>query len=292
MELGGNQKAKEFFSSQADYSNSMSVQDKYHSHFAELYRDKLTAEAEGRSWTPTLASKKTNNASTRSLNQSERSQSSTSLSGNYTDNKSRNEEYFAKLGNLNDSRSDNLPPSQGGKFTGFGNPQFDYQPKQSNTDIHELINDPRAAIEKGWSLLSYVGKAAVELGRSVNDSYVKPAAAQISDPHFREQVRDNVNSYVSSFTQSRPNQSYSNTGYSNTGFSSSNHTSTADDEMNDQDFFNHNLGSSNTTYSPTTASIPTAKASRPAMASENSSVRARANSSNRKKTQNDDEWGW
>lgn len=76
----------------------------------------------------------------------------------------------------------------------------DYSPQSSNTDIHDLINDPRAAIEKGWSLLSSVGKAAVELGRhvknnAVNGEYVNPAVI--------DQIRDNVNYYVNSLTQPR-----------------------------------------------------------------------------------------
>lgn len=124
-----------------------------------------------------------------------------------------------------------LPPNQGGKFTGFGNPQCkwslsylfslffsnmnawiivddEYTSRRNggnapSVDIHEIINDPRVAIEKGWSLLSYVGKAAVELGKYANDTYVKPAAAQLADPNFRGQVRENVNSYVNSFTQPR-----------------------------------------------------------------------------------------
>ncbi|KAI9275399.1 hypothetical protein BY458DRAFT_507336 [Sporodiniella umbellata] len=292
MELGGNQKAKEFFNSQPDYSSSMPMKEKYHSQFAELYRDKLTAEAEGRSWTPTLASKKVQQANTRSLNQSERSQSSTSLSGNYSDNKTRNEEYFAKLGSANDSRSADLPPSQGGKYTGFGNTQFDQPPRQSNPDIHELINDPRAAIEKGWSLLSYVGKAAVELGRTVNDSYVKPAAAQIADPQFRDQMRENVSHYVNSFTQPRTS-STTTTTTTTSGWSS--HPA---DDMSDHDFFNsmgssHNTStysSTNTTTNTTTTTIPT---NRPTLSTQHSSsVRARANSSQRKKPAQDDEWGW
>ncbi|KAG0766047.1 hypothetical protein G6F57_004125 [Rhizopus arrhizus] len=296
MELGGNQKAKEFFSSQPDYSPNMPVKEKYHSHFAELYRDKLNAEAEGRSWTPTLAAKKpasSTTAGTRTLSQQrlsneQRSSSSISLSGNYTDTKSRNEDYFAKLGNLNETRPEDLPPSQGGKFTGFGNPQFDYQPKPSNTDIHEIIQDPRAAIEKGWSLLSYVGKAAVDFGRTVNDNYVKPAAAQLADPQFRDHVRENVNHYVHSITQPRSNQSYANSSFNY----SSNPPST--DDMNDEDFFNKNLGSSYSSdhLSPTTASTPPAKSSRPTVVSAASSVRARANSANRKKKSGaDDEWG-
>jgi ADP-ribosylation factor GTPase-activating protein 1 len=64
-----------------------------------------------------------------------------------------------------------------------------------------MVNDPKEAINKGWSLLSYVGKAAVEFGRYANDTYVSPAARQLADPEFRSQVRDNVSNYVSSFTQ-------------------------------------------------------------------------------------------
>ncbi|KAI8047030.1 uncharacterized protein B0P05DRAFT_567158 [Gilbertella persicaria] len=59
----------------------------------------------------------------------------------------------------------------------------------NSVDIHEIINDPRVAIEK------------VEFGKYANDNYVKPAAQQLADPNFRGQVRDNVSSYVNSFTQ-------------------------------------------------------------------------------------------
>ncbi|CAO3665865.1 unnamed protein product [Rhizopus microsporus] len=289
MELGGNQKAKDFFSSQPDYSPNMSMKDKYHSHFAELYRSKLSAEAEGRPWTPTLVSKKPSTpttSSTRSLNLSNEQRSSSSIS--LTDTKARNEEYFAKLGNVNDSRPDNLPPSQGGKYTGFGNPQFDYSPQSSNTDIHDLINDPRAAIEKGWSLLSSVGKAAIELGRhvknnAVNGEYVNPAVI--------DQIRDNVNYYVNSLTQPRQTQSSASSFL----YSSNNHASSAADDMTDEDFFKTNLGSSNNNnyLSPTTTTIPSAKPSRPTATTTDSStsVRARANSSNRRKTnKTNDEW--
>ncbi|KAI8888407.1 hypothetical protein K501DRAFT_282872 [Backusella circina FSU 941] len=235
MEIGGNIKAREFFESQADYTKNMSMNDKYHSHFAELYREKLSAEAEGRSWTPTLSTRPTNKHlglnNTRSL--SSRS-SSPSMSGYGSDSfhsddgtagqKARNEDYFAKLGNANESRPDHLPPNQGGKFTGFGNPQFDYEPRQNaapSLDLREIVNDPKEAINKGWSLLSYVGKAAVEFGRYANDNYVRPAASQLADPEFRSQVRDNVSNYVSSFAQ-KPNGASSYNGYSQMNSSSSN----------------------------------------------------------------------
>lgn len=62
--------------------------------------------------------------------------------------------------------------------------------------------------------------------------------------------------------------------------------------MNDEDFFSKNLGSSYSSdhLSPTTASTP--PASRPPAVSAASSVRARANSANRKKKSGaEDEWG-
>jgi ADP-ribosylation factor GTPase-activating protein 1 len=39
--LGGNAKAKEFFDSQSDYTPGMTMNEKYHSQCAELYRDKV-----------------------------------------------------------------------------------------------------------------------------------------------------------------------------------------------------------------------------------------------------------
>ncbi|KAI9474068.1 MAG: hypothetical protein EXX96DRAFT_596933 [Benjaminiella poitrasii] len=345
MELGGNEKARLFFESQPDYSPNMPTTEKYHTHCAELYREKLTAEAEGRPWTPTIASRSkskpatTNNTrtahgGTRSLNSqqtrsaaslsnTQRSNSSISMSGfgsdsynnNNNDNsnsinsfgnnrKEQNEQYFAQLGNKNESRPEHLPPSQGGKYTGFGNPQFedDYNSRNNNggsLDIHEVINDPRVAIEKGWSLLSYVGKAAIELGKYANDNYVKPAAAQLADPNFREHVRENVSSYVSSLTQQNTRNSFytgSETG-SSTPYSAMNSSHTTD--YQDDDFFNstiHNLQSDDNLsgrHTPTSTSTPPAKINSRSATAATSSVRARANSAARKKADanSDDEWG-
>lgn len=41
MKAGGNRKALEFFQSQSDYSDGMSIQDKYNSKAAALLRDKV-----------------------------------------------------------------------------------------------------------------------------------------------------------------------------------------------------------------------------------------------------------
>ena len=42
MKVGGNRKATEFFNSQSDYKPGMSLQEKYNSRAAALYRDKVS----------------------------------------------------------------------------------------------------------------------------------------------------------------------------------------------------------------------------------------------------------
>lgn len=50
MKVGGNQKAREFLGSQSDYDDSMSIQQKYNTRAAALYRDKISTLAQGKDW--------------------------------------------------------------------------------------------------------------------------------------------------------------------------------------------------------------------------------------------------
>ena len=45
MKAGGNRNAKEFFESQSDFRADMSLQEKYNSRAAALYRDKVRIQA-------------------------------------------------------------------------------------------------------------------------------------------------------------------------------------------------------------------------------------------------------
>ncbi|XP_028419104.1 ADP-ribosylation factor GTPase-activating protein 1-like, partial [Dendronephthya gigantea] len=73
MKVGGNRKAKIFFKSQKDFKQTWSIQEKYNSRAAALYKDKICALAEGRAWseesssardwTPPVANNFTNNLS-------------------------------------------------------------------------------------------------------------------------------------------------------------------------------------------------------------------------------------
>lgn len=257
MDLGGNKKALDFFSESPEYSEGMSIEDKYSSQFAQNYREKLAAECEGKVWTPSVSSvdssnisdvsgpstpKKSSNfsaasptfqRSTSSGSTGNRSSSAPNSrrgkgsalgtpkstgSPRKTDSPSgRNEEYFARLGEANDCRPDDLPPNQGGKYSGFGNTPTSNasnpSPTSSVPDIGDLLVDPVGTLSKGWSLFtlgasSAIGQAA-ESARNLNSSVLRPATEHLTENVFRpasETVRDpefqgRVSGYVSSLSR-------------------------------------------------------------------------------------------
>jgi ADP-ribosylation factor GTPase-activating protein 1 len=71
MKVGGNRQAKEFFASQPDYNlNTMSLQQRYNSRAAALYRDKIKTEALGQTWS--IDSSPAQNHASSSTNYSEK----------------------------------------------------------------------------------------------------------------------------------------------------------------------------------------------------------------------------
>ncbi|KAI8584151.1 hypothetical protein K450DRAFT_218416 [Umbelopsis ramanniana AG] len=270
MDLGGNKKAKEFFESQPDYQSSMPLPDKYNSHFATMYREKLTAEVEGKPWTPSSApaastKRPSSSASVRSLNKTtlgtQRTGSAPSLgsaqrtrsplTNEYTssnlagNNKERNEEYFAKLGNENETRPDYLPPNQGGKYQGFGNPAFQSQTSKKDVpDMNDIMNDPMQALTKGWSLLSvaavesakYAAQGAEQFTKYANENYVRPASQHLADPNLRNNVSSYGQQLYSSLDSNR-----SGTPTSLRSNSSNSHT--VDPDYSHDDFFNNTISS-------------------------------------------------
>jgi ADP-ribosylation factor GTPase-activating protein 1 len=118
--------------------------------------------------------------------------------GKPTDEKSANEAYFASLGSLNASRPDNLPPSLGGRYQGFGNtidpPAGSLHPSSGLTSraaptMSELQEDPMGALSKGWSLFS---SAVVGASRAVSENVIQPGVERVRDPTLHATVRGYV----------------------------------------------------------------------------------------------------
>ncbi|OUM64155.1 hypothetical protein PIROE2DRAFT_32177, partial [Piromyces sp. E2] len=194
MQLGGNTKALQFFSSQPDYREGMSIKEKYNSNFARLYREKLQAECEGRVWVAPPVNQLPPAQTTHSnFGNDSRTNSWDNFGTN--NNSTKNEEFFARKGRENENRRDDIPPSQGGKYTGFGSTPLHNEPQAQNESLAQL----QKGLSTGWNFLAQTAMAGVKFAaagaNSLNENYIKPASNAVRDPNFTQ----NLGSYAESF---------------------------------------------------------------------------------------------
>lgn len=168
MKVGGNQRAREFLDSQSDYDDSMSIQQKYNTRAAALYRDKISTLAQGKDWdintsaarnyqTSSFNSTMTHSKSMGSMqnNHSTSYQDGGNYTGGYqnfntTEFKAQKEDFFSRKQLENATRPENLPPNQGGKYAGFGYSK-DPMPKSQSTEVFDTT---LSSLASGWSLFS------------------------------------------------------------------------------------------------------------------------------------------
>ncbi|XP_053996286.1 ADP-ribosylation factor GTPase-activating protein 1 isoform X2 [Hylaeus anthracinus] len=155
MKVGGNKNAREFFESQPDWDDSMSISQKYNTKAAALYRDKIAALARGQNWSPTNSTAKDFQPSTYSGSQQDYTSYQSDVSSSYQNFnsnscKSQTEAFFARKQNENANRPDNVPPNQGGKYGGFGY-QMDPPPRSSS---QEFFDTAVSSLASGWSMFS------------------------------------------------------------------------------------------------------------------------------------------
>ena len=151
----------------------------YDSDVALDYKDKLTAEVEGKPWTPVPRAPRVPRSSTPLQSSTPLSRASSTSSFQQpisAAQKARNESYFAGLGNANAQRPEGLPPNQGGRYTGFGSAPPPPPPQNESISVDDFTNDPLGTLSKGWSIFS---RAAVKTATMVNENYVQPSVAKV-----------------------------------------------------------------------------------------------------------------
>lgn len=195
MKVGGNSKAKAFFKSQPDFRSNMTIQEKYNTRAAALYRDKISSLAEGKSWSEeTSPARNYETGMTRStggnaggshLSNGSKSMSNCSspemmLGISKQELNSQKEEFFNRRQKENAARPDNLPPSQGGRYVGFGS-----APAQTTTN-NSGWDAAFSSFSMGWSsfasgaaqFAAAASQQAVKIGSTVNESVIKPTASK------------------------------------------------------------------------------------------------------------------
>nr|CAD7201354.1 unnamed protein product [Timema douglasi] len=159
MKVGGNRNAREFFEAQDDWDDSMPLQQRYNTKAAALYRDKIATLARGETWS--LAKSPAQSYVNSSIRQFSGSSSTTGGSyggdNSYHDMndstgyqsgsgyqsldaqqnfKDQKDAFFVRKQNENALKPGDIPPSQGGRYGGFGY-TMDAPPRSSSQEFFD-----------------------------------------------------------------------------------------------------------------------------------------------------------
>lgn len=213
MQLGGNEKLNAFLK-QYGVDKHTEIKDKYSSQAAGFYRDKVRAESEGRTYTPPPPTANNRMAAVsamprnRSFNTARNDDwddwgdsgsnagrgghagmksdySTPNLTGNRAGNEytmaqleasSRNkEQYFASKIAENANKPEGLPPSQGGKFVGFGSGPAPAPRRGGGVeDVTQMLAKTAVGVA------SSVGAVARNTAHVVSDGRVAETAAVVA----------------------------------------------------------------------------------------------------------------
>nr|XP_009669228.1 PREDICTED: ADP-ribosylation factor GTPase-activating protein 1 isoform X5 [Struthio camelus australis] len=182
MKAGGNSKFREFLESQDDYDPCWSMQEKYNSKAAALFRDQVATVAEGKEWSLETSPAKNWTPPQPKMSFSSAHRSSAGQSQNATASSDKAFEDW-----LNDDVN-SYQGSQENRYVGFGNTVT--PPKKED----DFLNNAMSSLYSGWSSFttgaskiasaakegatrfgSQASQKASELGQTLNENVLKPA---------------------------------------------------------------------------------------------------------------------
>ena len=198
MRLGGNDGWRKFFEEHEDTKmrgltwDDATIAERYTGEVGEEWKERLSAKVEDREYVPgerQSTPQPSASAATKPPTSGSRqiSRTSTPLSGTRRTESPHqvggskakvDDKYFARLGEENASRPDDLPPSQGGKYAGFGNTAMPTNTGGSSNipDFGELQKDPVAALTKGFG---WFASTVTKTAKGINDDFIQPTAKQV-----------------------------------------------------------------------------------------------------------------
>jgi len=210
MKAGGNRKARMFLESQEDWNDSSPISQKYQSRACALLKDKIMVESQGGSWSVETSSARNHAKTSRSsggtsLKSSDRSMkksttysdgissksggnSSTSYNSYQNGSempdlqsaefKREKEDFFGRIQRDNANRRDDLPPSQGGKYAGFGN-TVDPPPRSYSTN--DFYDSSVNGLTSSWSAFSIGASKLTSKVADVGWKFSEVASRKVSE---------------------------------------------------------------------------------------------------------------
>jgi len=219
MKVGGNRKARIFLDSQDDWNDSSPISQKYQSRACALLKDKIMVESQGGSWSVETSSARNHAKSSRSGGGGAglKSDRSVKKSTTYNDGfgsksggsqsyssyqngseapdlqsaefKREKEDFFGRVQRENASRPDDLPPSQGGKYAGFGN-TVDTPPRSYSTN--DFYDSSVGGLTNSWSAFSLGASKLTSKVADVGWKFTEVATRKVSEVSetVTEKVKD------------------------------------------------------------------------------------------------------
>ena len=203
MRLGGNEGWRKFFEEHEDTVmmglswDEATIAERYSGSVGEEWKERLTCKVEGREYVASAAAggEKKKTTATGTAKPAAQARSGTPLSGRretatppisaaaqgQASGKIKvDDKYFARLGADNANRSEHLPPSQGGKYAGFGNTPGPAAGRGNGNagapSLDELQKDPLAALTKGFG---WFASTVTKTAKDVNEGYIQPTAQKV-----------------------------------------------------------------------------------------------------------------
>ncbi|KAJ4904770.1 putative ADP-ribosylation factor GTPase-activating protein AGD6 [Raphanus sativus] len=235
MEAGGGNERLNSFLSQYGIAKETDIISKYNSNAASVYRDRIQALAEGKAWSdppvvkeggmmhkkPPLAQGEGgwdawgSDDSYRSdmrRNQSENDFRGSGGGGGGARAKSKSSEdvytrsqleasaagkesFFARRMAENESKPEGLPPSQGGKYVGFGSGSGPVTRSNNQQD------DVFSVVSQGFGRLSMVAASAAQSAASVVQTGTKEFTSKVKEGGYDHKVSETVNVVATKTTE-------------------------------------------------------------------------------------------
>ncbi|CAM9634874.1 unnamed protein product [Lampetra planeri] len=203
MKAGGNTRFRAFLGERDDVEEGWTLQEKYNSRPAALYRDKISAQAEGREW-----SEETSEARNWAP-----PQAGGRLNASHSSSKQQTPSSFTTTSDYEDWLGDDSYQSgHDSRYVGFGNT---VEPQKKDDD---LLNNAMSSFYSGWSSFA-VGASKIatvakegaaklgsqasqklwgnkdpasELSQTMSDNIIKPATDKVKDGKILDDVSSSV----------------------------------------------------------------------------------------------------
>lgn len=194
MELGGNDKFDAYMQSHK-IDTALPAKFKYDNPIAEEYKKKLKSEVNDEEYVETDHKDFDPSSLNAAAASDDAANGNTIITGSgdvikgaNSTNNSSTASFLEKMGKQNSERPDNLPPSKGGKYSGFGNtPPIDTAEgkKGASVTLDKLQKDPLGTLSSGWSIFS---KAINKTVADVQENVIKPHVEQYNNGELQEEA--------------------------------------------------------------------------------------------------------